>query len=59
MLGFFGYSKDKQDKLIDFTEVPSGAHLEENYEGIEEVKLDEAWDLTRSSRCSNRMLGRS
>jgi hypothetical protein len=43
---FFGYSKDKQDKLIDFTEVPSGVHSEENYGGIEEVKLDEAWDLT-------------
>jgi hypothetical protein len=32
---FFVYSKDKQDKLIGFTEALSASNSEENYEGIE------------------------
>ena len=36
----------KQDEPINFAEFPSGAHTEETFEDIEEVELDEAWDLS-------------
>jgi hypothetical protein len=30
----------------ELSKAPSGAHAEENFEGIEEAELDEAYDLT-------------
>jgi hypothetical protein len=33
----FGYSKDKQDDLIKFSEAPSGAHTEEMSDDIEKA----------------------
>jgi hypothetical protein len=36
----FGYSKDKQDKLIKFAVVSSGAHIEETSGEIKVAELD-------------------
>jgi hypothetical protein len=42
---FFGYSKDKQDELIQFTDAHQ-AHTEQTSEGTKETELYEAWDFS-------------
>jgi hypothetical protein len=46
---FFGYSKDKQDRLIKLTEATSDAHTEETPKDIEGTELVETWDLNAAT----------
>jgi hypothetical protein len=49
---FFGNPKDKQEELIEFALAPSGAHIEETSEDMQEVKLDEVSDLIAAEDAS-------
>jgi hypothetical protein len=46
---FFGYTKDKQNKLIRLAKAPSGLPIEETSEDIEEAELDQARDLNAAA----------
>jgi hypothetical protein len=53
---FFGYSKDKQDELIKFTESPSGAYAEAMSEDKEEAEFDDAWGLNAAEDAPTKCL---